>query len=422
MGDSAQQGSLAIPDRGAERPGQLNLAGKRVLFVSNGHGEDLNASLVLKALVQEFPAVKVAALPLVGEGNAYRRLDVPLITPTRSFPSGGIFYNNSIDLVKDLRSGLLGLALQQIQAARSHRYEFDWVFAAGDIVPLAIARLTGLPYSAFIVSTSSYYEGRLNLPLLTAPLLRSSRCQQLFTRDDYTAKDLQQQGFTRAIFAGYPIMDVLTPTGKDLQRQADRSLIALLPGSRIPEACQNFGLQLALCEFLAEQMPVQICAALVPSFTEAELQAVASQHNWQYQGHGRLMKVKNNQEIWVECHWDAFADILHQCDLAIGMAGTAVEQAVGLGKPVIQIPGSGPQFTYAFAEAQMRLLGSSVQTIGTKAATPEILQQAADRVIQTLKDLPYLQACAKNGQERVGFTGGSVGIARHLVTAIRQFS
>jgi len=39
------------------------------------------------------------------------------------------------------------------------------------------------------------------------------------------------------------------------------------------------------------------------------------------------------------------------------MAGTATEQFVGLGKPAIAIPGIGPQFTAAFAEAQSRHLG-----------------------------------------------------------------
>ena len=34
------------------------------------------------------------------------------------------------------------------------------------------------------------------------------------------------------------------------------------------------------------------------------------------------------------------------------MAGTATEQAIGLGKPVIQIEGKGPQFTKTFAEAK----------------------------------------------------------------------
>jgi len=42
------------------------------------------------------------------------------------------------------------------------------------------------------------------------------------------------------------------------------------------------------------------------------------------------------------------------------MAGTAAEQAIGLGKPVIPIEGKGPQFTKSFAEAQRRLLGKYV--------------------------------------------------------------
>jgi uncharacterized protein (TIGR03492 family) len=42
------------------------------------------------------------------------------------------------------------------------------------------------------------------------------------------------------------------------------------------------------------------------------------------------------------------------------MAGTATEQAVLLGKLVVQIEGKGPQFTATFAEAQRRLLGTNI--------------------------------------------------------------
>jgi hypothetical protein len=35
------------------------------------------------------------------------------------------------------------------------------------------------------------------------------------------------------------------------------------------------------------------------------------------------------------------------------MTGTAVEQAVDLGKPVIAVPGNGPAFTYRFAELKI---------------------------------------------------------------------
>ena len=99
------------------------------------------------------------------------------------------------------------------------------------------------------------------------------------------------------------------------------------------------------------------------------------------------------------------------------MAGLAVDQAVALGKPVIQIPGEGPQFTYRFAEAQQRLLGLSSQTIGTKPANQEILQEAAEAIVKTLNNSEYLQACVVNGKERLGSLGASHRIANLILTA-----
>ncbi len=388
---------------------------KYILFISNGHGEDLNGSLVLQALMQADPSVQVAALPIVGEGNAYKRLGVSLLAPTQAMPSGGIFYTSQTALAKDLISGLPLLTWQQIFAAKTAGKTVDLVMATGDIVATGFARLTGRPYCSFIVSTSSYYEGRLRLPWLMERWLRSPRCLQIFTRDAFTAQDLSQRGVSKALFAGYPIMDTLTPTGKDLALIPDLPMLALLPGSRLPEALHNLTLQLHLCREILHHQPMQFRAALIPTITETDIQTAAQQAGWEYQGAG-VLTIAGSPPL--RCHSDAFPDILHRCHLAIGMAGTAVEQAVGLGKPVIQIPGKGPQFTYRFAEAQMRLLGSSVQTIGDRPATPAILQQAARAVIRTLQDTNYLQTCLDNGRERVGTAGGSAQIAQQLLTVL----
>ena len=402
----------------SKRANMKTFSKKRVLFLSNGHGEDLNSSQVLDALRRKYANVEVAAMPLVGEGNAYRRLGVEIIGPTRSLPSGGFVYMNQAKLAEDVQSGLLALVWQQIRAVRAYSQNCDLIFAVGDIVSLALARLAGRPYAAFIVSASAHYENRMKPPFLTDRLLRSKHCQIIFTRDAFTAKLMNQQGISKAVFAGYPIMDVLTPTGKDLGLIPDRPMIALLPGSRLPEACQNLGLQLDLAVEISQcfaPSPVQFYAALVPSMMpEHILRSIATQHNWQYLGNGKFHDPLSNSTVF--CHGDAFPDILHQCNLSIGMAGTAVEQAVGLGKPVIQIAGRGPQFTYRFAEAQMRLLGESVQTIGTVPATPEILRSTALRVKSTLQDRDYLQACQQNGLERVGRSGGSERIADRLAT------
>jgi uncharacterized protein (TIGR03492 family) len=403
----------------------LDLPTKRILFLSNGHGEDLNACEILKQLKSRYPRAEVAALPIVGAGNAYRSLGVPIIAPTRHLPSGGFVYMDKAKLLADVRAGLLNLVWQQLQAIRTYSHNCDLVFATGDVVVLLAAGITGRPYASFLVSSSAYYEGKLTLPLLASLLLRSPRCRQIFTRDRFTAELMQARGFNKTVFAGYPIMDVLTPTGKDLNLVPTAPTIALLPGSRLPEASHNLAILLDLAiemqrEFTTE--PVQFRAAVVPSMMKigvngkTPLEEVATQQGWHCWSNGKLYHTQSN--IAIICNCDAFADILHKCDLAIGMAGTAIEQAVGLGKPAIQIPGGGPQFTYRFAEAQMRLLGKSVQTVGKQPASPQTLIEAARLAKQTLADQAYLQECRQNGIERVGAPGGSAQIADRLAALL----
>ncbi|MGK7938919.1 MAG: lipid-A-disaccharide synthase-related protein [Crocosphaera sp.] len=390
---------------------------KEVLFMSNGHGEDLNASLILQELLKIAPDLNITAMPLVGEGNAYRSLNLPLIGQPKSLPSGGIFYMNPLTLLKDIGAGLIGLTLYQIRTLLKWSSRYHLIVAIGDIFPVTMAYISRRPYVAFLVSTSSFYEGKLNLPWLTRYCLRSPRCLAIFTRDAFTAEDLQEQGFKKAYFLGYPIMDILTPTGTNLNLNPNLPTIALLPGSRLPEALNNLGLLLQICAEIGKLEPFQFRVALVKSIQDSHLETLAKQLEWQYQSSGIFWKKQENNLIKVECYYHAFSDIITTCDLVLGMAGTAVEQAVGLGKPVIQLPGKGPQFTYAFAEAQMRLLGISVTTIGKGYNDPPLFPEVVQKIQSILKDNNYLKQCVDNGKERVGKPGGSIGIA----TAIAQF-
>ncbi|MDX1977082.1 MAG: lipid-A-disaccharide synthase-related protein [Pseudanabaenaceae cyanobacterium bins.68] len=372
----------------------------KVLFISNGTGEDLNSNQVLQALQNLAPQIEIMALPVVGEGRAYQ---VPLLVSGRSLPSRGFLYMSSRELLKDLQAGLIGLTLTQINSLLRHRGKFDLVLATGDVVVLAMAWLTGCPYAAFLVSASAYYENRFALPLPTNFLLRSRQCRQIFCRDRYTAELCQAQGLTHAVFAGYPIMDLLHYAQPRLQLHPDLPLVAFLPGSRLPEACQNLGLILELAKLIT--IPLQFYGAIVPAM-QPELAAIATAHGWQYdQG------AFTYQHIQVHCRSDMFAEILDRANLVVGMAGTAVEQAVGLGKPVVQLVGQGPQFTYRFAEAQMRLLGKSVHTCSNP-------MQAAALIPQILQDQAYLAACKANGADRVGHPGGSQAIAQRLLKLI----
>lgn len=388
--------------------------GVKLLLISNGHGEDLNAGLISDALRRRSPSLELFALPLVGEGTAYQHRQIPLIAPVQSLPSGGLVYTSAMTWLKDIVGGLVGLTVQQIRALRRRRQEFDLVLAVGDSIPLLFAYLSGRPYVSFLVANSSYYEGRLRLPFTMDWWLKSPRCLGAIAKDQATAKDLQQRGIN-ACCLGYPIMDALTPTGAELKTAGDEPLIALLPGSRVPEALRNLTQLLPLCAALAQQRPCTFWGALVPAITPAHLQAIAIDQGWEFFG-DRLKQ--GHCEILLG--WGKFADILCQCDLVFGMAGTAVEQAVGLGKPVVQIPGYGPQFTYGFAEAQMRLLGCSVVTIGQSPDDPHLIPQAVTQVLAILADQEFQNRCRQNGLERIGSPGASVAIADYLSQLMEQ--
>jgi uncharacterized protein (TIGR03492 family) len=63
-----------------------------LLVLSNGHGEDLIAIRILRELQQQPNSPKIVALPIVGEGNAYKKLDISLIGSVQTMPSGGFIY------------------------------------------------------------------------------------------------------------------------------------------------------------------------------------------------------------------------------------------------------------------------------------------------------------------------------------------
>ena len=411
-----------------------------LLIISNGHGEDLNGSLISDAVAALAPQCAMAALPIVGGGGAYRRRGLPLLVQGADLPSGGMVYQGW-NLWKDLASGWLPQTLAQLRAARRQGRRYRLVLSVGDHVPLLFAWLTGRPTVVFLVSTSSYYEGRLRLTTLSRWLCRRPAVRLVLTRDAFTARDLQAQGLAKARFVGYPIMDALGAGDPDARLLAaplpNASLpnappptalqptgpepgaifIALLPGSRFPEAQANLALLLQVCERLAQLAPERpwlFEAAVVPGTSGEALDGALVDSGWQVSA-----GVARKGALQVSLRSDAFAAILQRSRLVLGMAGTAVEQAVGLGKPVVQLVGRGPQFSYAFAEAQMRLLGEAVFTVGNQPAGSREVQAAAELIVQLLADPDLPQLCHDCGLERVGPPGGSRAIAKVLLEQLQ---
>jgi uncharacterized protein (TIGR03492 family) len=375
-------------------------------------------------------------------------------------PSGGFIYMDGRQLVRDLRGGLLQLTLAQLEAVRNWAKLGGAILAVGDIVPLLFAWLSGASYAFVGTAKSEYYlrdeagplprqtqlqrwegwSGSVYLPW-ERWLMSRPRCKAVFPRDSLTTQTLQKWSIP-AFDLGNPMMDQLEPrtlnqltysANAQMREQARRlsppqaSLtITLLPGSRPPEAYTNWQQILvaiaSLCDFPSSLL---FLGAIAPGFNleplrqiliELGFQELSSEESKQ---HPSPIPDSNaltfrHQNAYLILTQHAYNECLHLADLAIAMAGTATEQFVGLGKPAIAIPGIGPQFTAAFAEAQSRLLGPSLLVVEPT--------QVARVVRSLLQDPDRLQLIAENGVRRMGKPGAARRIAACLMERWGQSS
>lgn len=380
---------------------------KRILFVSNGFGEDRIAASVAKRWDRE--KAELWAMPIVGEGAALRAAGAAIVGPTRSMPSGGFILRSPRALFADLYHGLLGLTIRQILAMRGLRGQVDLVVAVGDVVPLYFAWLSGAPFVFVGCAKSDHYLGGRfgSYGLLERWFIRHPRCRAVYPRDGVTSRNLQVRSFP-AHDLGNPMMDDLQPSGRALPLRDGARAIGLLPGSR-DEAYVNMGALLDVCLAITHQAPagqaVDFYAAIAESLDVVRLAVGLGERGWVLEPDGQAIVGPGDVRVLL-CR-GRFGDWIHRVQAVVGMAGTANEQCVGMGLPVFTFPGTGPQFNPAFAEAQTRLLGESIVLCSPEPAA------IASAIWKVLGDAERLQAIRANGRARMGEPGASERIASH---------
>lgn len=496
---------------------------KRLLCLSNGHGEDAIAVAILKEL-QVLAAEKgekliVDGYPLVGLGNAYVRAGIRTLGPVKEMPSGGFIYMDSWQLVKDVKAGLIDLLVEQWRtiARWVKKYPTGAVIAVGDAFPLAMTWLaerhrklvhksqSTAGYGFVGTAKSEYYlrdeagnpllaQKRNMVESLISPkgvylpweraLMVSESCRLVVPRDRLTVQMLQNElpasTHSKVLDLGNPMMDGLEATGaldSFLESHPCDHCLALLPGTRQPEAFGNWSILLECVKETVKALAPKRCMFLVPLVPLLPLgpfTAALEEQGWcllsedsdptqisvlktfldiSGSGGGLVTDVpkpvqketinskKNtktrDQDQWPEGNGSApkivyrlkgdflegmsnnaaapmlvlvkgcFSDCAQRAEGGIAMAGTGTEQLVGLGKPAFTLPGKGPQFTWAFAEAQSRLLGKSA----VLSSDPHSLAESVPRV---LADKALLAEMVKNGRVRLGEPGAGRRIAESI--------
>ena len=418
--------------------------GAPILLLSNGHGEDLSGALIASELRAR--GYRAEALPLVGHGRAYDQAAIPLLGRTREYSTGGLGYTSLWGRLTEVFQGQVGYLLRRLALLFRIAHRYDLVVVVGDVLPVAAAWLSWRPVVTYLVAYSSHYEGRLRLPWPCGACLASARFRRVLSRDALTASDLGEQLGRPVEFLGNPFFDAAVvasdpaangdpgaasdPLGASPPGQAPvpAQRLGLLPGSRLPEALHNLELMLEVLAQLPEhlQQPDQLglSAALVGRLGPEEVAPLASRLGWRLDSEAGTITRLRRGPLRLELVWGRFADVVQHSDLVLSMTGTAAEQAVGLGKPVLQLVGSGPQFTDNFAEAQRRLLGPSLFCAEGRSGSAEQREGTARLLAQLLGELQrdgaLAERCHRNGLERIGAGGGTARMADAIVDALDQ--
>ncbi len=425
--------SSALPLGHAAMEANKNLAvdtiskeNQKVLFISNGHGEDLIAMRIFDELHQIHPCFSYEVLPLVGEGKVFDRAvsekRIVKVGFIKSLPSGGFSNQSFRGLLADLSAGLLANTLKQwkyIHWASSHGRV---IVSVGDLFPLFLAWISGAKY-AFIGTPKSDYTwisgpGSAFTDLYHKIkgttwepwefwLMKSLRCKLVAVRDKITARGLRRHG-VYALSPGNPMMDGFKKKDCPESLQKFKRLI-LLSGSRMPEALNNFQ---RLINSLALLSPKEPLAILVSTGLEPSLDVLEScllragyEKSFSAQpalGHKALWK-KGNFNVFLGP--GSFSNWATWGDLGLANAGTATEQLVGLGIPCLSLPGKGPQFNYPFAIKQSRLLGGGV----VPCKNSLVLSRRLELLLRNKSLRAELVA---SGKKRMGSEGGSYNLAR----------
>lgn len=185
------------------------------------------------------------------------------------------------------------------------------------------------------------------------------------------------------------MMDGLEPKGL-LPGLSPGCKVLLIPGSHAPEVFANWRLMIsAITGLQPTQQTYVFVGAIAPGIDLSSLQDTLVEQGWTAKEASGVRYQRQQHSLWLIAN--AFEDCLHAAHIVLAMAGTATEQAVGLGKPVITMPGPGPQFTAQFATAQARLLGSSIYLIHGPETLPHMLSVVQEQCSQP-------QAWIENGR------------------------
>ena len=386
---------------------------KKILFISNGHGEDAIAISVVLKLAEKTGKESILAFPLVGEGKAYKEIGIKIVAPTRNMPSGGLIPGDWIkNLWMDFTSGLGGLILKQINTLKKLKDDISVVVAVGDTYPVILGGMfTGKPIVFVGTAKSNYFYPYSGLE----KTVFKKYCDKVFPRDEITAEALRKSG-VKAEWVGNAMMDSMNVTGERFGIAEDRTVIAILPGSR-DTAYQDLPIILNAMDKVVQKSKTQLdfVIPLADSIALDRLAESARDSGFSinnYQEEDGLVGKLIRQDMRILLLRRRFGDAINIANLVVGQAGTGNEQAVGMGKPVITFDSDGNEKLGWYRLRQKGLLGDSILIVSRNS------KDLTKHILKLLDDKETYNTMANIGFERMGPAGGAGKMADYIFSLI----
>jgi uncharacterized protein (TIGR03492 family) len=300
---------------------------RRLLFISNGYGEDSIAAAIVRNLPRGFIA---EAYPTIGDGSAYRDT-CAIVGPRAQLPSQG-WRNVRFSLLRDLKSGALGTVWPGIKFLRRVRQSYDRIVVVGDIVGVAGSWVAGARNVIYLDVYKTGY-GRSYSALERFFIKRTAAT--VFCRNDTLATALLAEGVD-ARAAGNIMMDVVPYGDYDAQSRRTRpTAVTLLPGSRQYTA-ESFALQIEAIRALPPEITPDIFLAVAGSISIDDLaKAAGLMRSGLLTGEAGDLSTLRDRQLTVHMARNALGNLIDASDVVLSQAGTATVQAIGLGRPVI---------------------------------------------------------------------------------------
>lgn len=373
------------------------LPGRRLLFISNGYGEDSIAAEIVRRLPDNFI---VEAYPTLGSGSAYNGI-CPIVGPRAALASEGSRVQRGT-VTRDIAAGGLSTLRPGLAFLKRVANHYDRVVVVGDLIGVIGCWLAGIRR---IVYLDVYKTGVRRYSPIDRMIIKQTAAV-VFNRSDVLATQLQADGID-ARFAGNVIMDTVSFGEYDVaSRRRLPTAITLLPGSRAA-VVDNFMTQLGGIRLLADERIPDIFLAVAHGI---DTDVLAERGAFAYVGPmtseaGDLGTLRD-ERLTIHLSRGVVGNLIEGTDVVLSQAGTATIQAIGMGRPVITF--NSPSDRAKRVRDEQKLFGDAWIRI---PSNPGPISRAVTRL---LRDQILRARLGTIGRDRIGGPGAMTAIIAEL--------